>query len=251
MSYVAASDVGGMQLVRQWDARPKSGRQRGALSSTTWPTRSVRFFCSVPPGSLGDELLRQLLADPTVSEVIALTRRPLARADKLRSEVTDFDRLDDHAEAFDVDQIFCALGTTIKQAGSQDAFRRVDYEIPLAAAKLGAEHGVKDFLASQRARRVGAIARVLQPREGRLEDALRKLPYRSLTIARPSLLVGQRAKPRLGEQIGMRFGWLAPGKYRPVRAELVAAALAAAARQPEPGMRIIESDEIQRVAARV
>jgi uncharacterized protein YbjT (DUF2867 family) len=202
-------------------------------------------------GLVGGELLRQLLADATVSEVIALTRRPLARADKLRSEVTDFDRLDDHDEAFDVDQIFCALGTTIKQAGSQDAFRRVDYEIPLAAAKLGAEHGVKDFLLVS-ALGASAQSRVFYNRvKGDLEDALRRLPYRSLTIARPSLLVGERAKPRLGEQIGMRLGWLAPGKYRPVRAELVAAALAAAARQPEPGMRIIESDEIQRITARV
>lgn len=250
MPYRGPSDVGGMRLVREWDSRPKSGRTFGAIfDGMADSERSVLLLGAT--GLVGGELLRQLLADPTVSEVFALTRRSLARVDKLRAEVTDFDRLDDHAEAFDVDQIFCALGTTIKQAGSQDAFRRIDYEIPLAAAKLGAEHGVKDFLLVS-ALGASAQSRVFYNRvKGDLEDALRRLPYRSLTIARPSLLVGKRAKPRLGEQIGMRFGWLAPGRYRPVRAELVAAVLADAARHPEPGMRIIESDEIQRVAARV
>jgi uncharacterized protein YbjT (DUF2867 family) len=200
-------------------------------------------------GLVGKEILRQLLADPTVGSVVALTRRPIDGAGnaKLRNEVVDLDKLSDHANRFAVDQIFCALGTTIKQAGSQEAFRRVDHDIPLAAATLGAREGVKDFLLVS-ALGASAESRIFYNRvKGELEDALRTLGFRSLTIARPSLLVGERDNPRLGEQIGARLGWLVPGKYKPVRATRVAAALVNAARRAEPGMHIIESDEIQRV----
>jgi uncharacterized protein YbjT (DUF2867 family) len=200
-------------------------------------------------GLVGKEILRQLLADPTVSRVLALTRRPIdgVRDGKLRTEVVDLEKLSDHASLFSVDQIFCALGTTIKQAGSQEAFRRVDHDIPLAAATLGAREGVKDFLLVS-ALGASAESRIFYNRvKGELEDALRTLGFRSLTIARPSLLVGEREKPRLGELIGVRLGWLVPGKYKPVRAARVAAALVDAARRAEPGMHIIESDEIQRV----
>jgi uncharacterized protein YbjT (DUF2867 family) len=203
-------------------------------------------------GLVGGEVVRQLLTDPTVGRVVAATRRPLARVDrpdKLRNVVVDFDRLADAAGLFDIDQIICALGTTIKQAGSQEAFRHVDYELPLAAARLGVEHGVKDFLLVS-ALGASAASRVFYNRvKGDLEDALRLLPYRSLTIARPSLLVGDRTKRRPGEEVGKRLGWLVPGRYKPIRASRVAAALVAAARHAEPGMRIIESHELQRFKA--
>jgi uncharacterized protein YbjT (DUF2867 family) len=200
-------------------------------------------------GLVGAELLRQLLADATVGQIVALTRRPLENAgttEKLRNEVVDFDRLSNHAGLFAVDQIVCALGTTIKQAGSQDAFRRVDFDIPLAAANLGIEHGAKDFLLVS-ALGASARSRVFYNRvKGELEDALRTLPFRSITIARPSLLLGDRSEPRVGEEVAKRFGWVAPGRYKPVRASRVAAALVAAARSVTPGMRILESDELQR-----
>ena len=99
-------------------------------------------------GLVGHECLRLLLDDPGVAHVVAVVRRPLAddlASPKLRAEVVDFDRLPEYGELFAVDQIFCALGTTIKQAGSQAAFRRVDLEYPLAAAQLGAERGVRHF----------------------------------------------------------------------------------------------------------
>lgn len=203
-------------------------------------------------GLVGGEILRQLLADPSVARVVALTRRPLQLADpsgKLHNQIVDFDRLEDHAGLFAVDQIFCALGTTIKQAGSQDAFRRVDQELPLVAAKLGVEHGARDFFLVS-ALGASARSRVFYNRvKGELEDALRPMPFRSLTIARPSLLIGDRSERRIGEEVGKRFGWIAPGRYKPVRSSRVATALVTAARQPEPGMRIIESDELQRFAA--
>jgi uncharacterized protein YbjT (DUF2867 family) len=221
----------------------------GYLRRMSEAARSVLLLGAT--GLVGAELLRQLLADQTVGRVVALTRRPLENAglDTLRNEIVDFNRLSDHAELFAVDQIVCALGTTIKQAGSQDAFRHVDFDIPLAAAKLGVEHGVKDFLLVS-ALGASARSRVFYNRvKGELEDALRTLPFRSVTIARPSMLIGIRAEPRVGEEVAKRLGWMAPGRYKPIRASRVAAALVAAARSAEPGMRILESDELQRFSA--
>jgi uncharacterized protein YbjT (DUF2867 family) len=202
-------------------------------------------------GLVGREIVRLLCADPGVSRIVVVTRRPFVAPQdpKLEMKLVDFDALDAAADAFAVDQIFCALGTTMKQAGSEQAFRRVDLEYPLAAAKLGVEHGASHFLLVSA---VGASAssRVFYNRvKGELEDALRTLPYNSITIARPSLLLGDRVEHRLGEEIGKRFGWLALGRYRPVEAGAVALALVLAAREDRPGMQIIESEDIRRLAA--
>lgn len=202
-------------------------------------------------GLVGSEILSLLRGDPGVDRIVVLARRPFnAPADsRIQLEVVDFDSLASRADLFSVDQIFCALGTTIKQAGSQAAFRRVDLEYPLVAARLGVEHGATHFLVVT-AVGASATSRVFYSRvKGELEDALRTLAYRSITIARPSLLLGDRAEHRLGEELGKRFGWLAPGRYRPVSARAVAVALVTAAREDLPGMRIIESEEIRRLAA--
>jgi uncharacterized protein YbjT (DUF2867 family) len=202
-------------------------------------------------GLVGREIVRLLCADPAVERIVVVTRRPFVGLEdpKLQLKVVDFDALESAADAFAVDQIFCALGTTIKQAGSESAFRRVDLEYPLTAARLGVEHGASHFLLVSA---VGASAssRVFYNRvKGELEDALRTLPYNSITIARPSLLLGNREEHRLGEEIGKRVGWLAVGRYRPVEASAVALALVLAARENRPGMHIIESEDIRRLAA--
>lgn len=237
--------------VRLWEpvSQKRTPAVRAIFGDMTGPGRSVLVLGAT--GLVGRECLRLLLDDPTVAHVVALARRPFpddVTSPKLRVAIVDFDRLVVCGELFAVDQVFCALGTTIKQAGSQDAFRRVDFEYPLAAAKLGVEHGARHFLLVS-ALGASAQSRIFYNRvKGQLEDALRTLPYRSVTIVRPSLLLGERSEFRLGEAIAKRIGWLAPGKYRPVTAKLVAEALVSAARDDVPGMRIIESNEISRAA---
>ena len=202
-------------------------------------------------GLVGREIVRLLCADPGVDRIVVITRRPLVAPDdpKLQMKVLDFDALESAADAFAVNQIFCALGTTMKQAGSEPAFRRVDLEYPLAAARLGVDHGASHFLLVS-AVGASATSRVFYNRvKGELEDALRTLPYNSITIARPSLLIGDREEHRFGEELGKRLGWLAPGRYRPVAASAVALALVLAAREDRPGMQIIESEDIRRLAA--
>jgi len=201
-----------------------------------------RVLLAGATGLVGSEVLRLLLADPTVSRVIALSRRPLPdESHKLEARVVDFDVLEASRDVFAVDQVICALGTTIRQAGSQHAFRRVDHDYPIAIAKLALEAGARHYLLVS-ALGANADSRVFYNRvKGEVEQALRAMPFRSLTIARPSLLLGDRAERRFGEEVGKRIGWLLPKRFRPVHARDVAAAIVAAARDDEVGVRVIES----------
>ena len=199
-------------------------------------------------GLVGRECLDLILADPAFAHVTAIVRRPLppqAGFQKLTRVTIDFDRLGEHPAIFYVDQIFCALGTTMRKAGSQSAFRRVDFEYPLRIAELGLARGAGHFLLISS---MGADSRspVFYNRvKGELEDAITKLGYRSLTIVRPSLLLGDRVEWRLGEEVAQRFGFLMPSRFRPIPVRTVARALVRAAREGVPGRRVIDNRELQ------
>jgi len=190
--------------------------------------------------------VKQLAADDTVGRVVALARRvPDGLPGRVEAHAIDFDRLKDHESLFGVDQIICALGTTIKQAGSQAAFRKVDFEYPLTIARLGLAKGARHFLLVS-ALGASAESGIFYNRvKGELEDQLRSLGYRAVTIARPSLLIGARKEFRLLERLGAVIGEIVPGRYRPVRASAVARSLVTAARIDAPGLHIIESEEIR------
>lgn len=198
-------------------------------------------------GLVGRHCLDLLARDPAFARIVVLARRKFAEATAPRVEahVIDFDHLEDRPELLGVDQVICAIGTTMKAAGSRERFRAVDYELPLRVARTARAQGARHFLL------VSAIGASVESRffynrvKGELEDALRPIGFRSLTIVRPSLLLGERGKVRLGEEVAKRFGWLVPGRFRPVHARDVAAALVRAAKVDEPGMHIIESDEIR------
>lgn len=198
-------------------------------------------------GLVGSHILDLLLEDESVSSVTAVVRRATGRSSpRLNEARVELDALTQHPELFAVDQIFCALGTTIRKAGSQERFRAIDLEYPLAAAKLGLERGARHYLLVSS---LGADAnsRFFYNRvKGELEDRLAALGFRSVTIARPSLLLGERPEFRRGERIGAKLGWLMPAAYKPIEARTVARALADAAREDAPGMRIMESREMRR-----
>lgn len=205
-------------------------------------------------GLVGGACLGLLIADPAFGRVIAATRRTLptdatrGAKGRLEERIIDFDALDRSPDLFAVDRVFCALGTTMRQAGSRQAFRRVDHDLPLEISRLALAAGVPHFLLVSA---VGAAAdsRLFYNRvKGELEAAVLALPFGSTTIVRPSLLVGPRPRPRAGELAGRALGVLVPGRYRPVRATDVARVLVSAARENRPGARIIESEEIRALA---
>ena len=201
-------------------------------------------------GLVGRECLAQLTADPSVSGVLALVRRApdpgTVHHRKLRFLQVDFEQLGLHARQLVAEQVVCALGTTIRRAGSEEAFRRVDLDYPLALARLARQQGARHFLLVS-ALGADAASRVFYSRvKGELEQALSALDYPSLTIVRPSLLLGAREEFRLGEEAAKLFGWAMPRRYAPVRASDVASVLVEAAREDRPGRRVIESADIPR-----
>lgn len=198
-------------------------------------------------GLVGRHTLDLLASDPAFTRVVVVARRRFAEATAPRVEahVIDFDRLAERPDLFRVDAVICALGTTIKTVeGSKERFRAVDYGIPLTAAQLALSQGVRHFLLVS-ALGASAKSRVFYSRvKGELEDALRTMGFRSVTILRPSLLLGDRSEFRLGEMVAKRLGFLAPGKYRPIHARDVAAALVRGVKDDVPGLHILESNEI-------
>lgn len=203
-------------------------------------------------GLVGQSVLAQALADPRVAEVVALTRRPLntpapSRV-RLRNPVVDFDALPDTAEVWAADSVICTLGTTRKQAGSEAAFRKVDFDYPLSIARRARQAGAQAYALNSS---LGADprSRVFYSRtKGELEEALRTCGYPSLTFVRPGLLGGQRSEFRLGERIASLVLRLArpivPRRYRVVPAERVAQALLEAALNPVSGVNILESEQL-------
>jgi uncharacterized protein YbjT (DUF2867 family) len=201
-------------------------------------------------GLVGSHCLDILSRDTAFTRIIVLARRKFgeATAPRVEAHIVDFTRLEEQPQLFRVDQVICAVGTTIRAAGSQARFREVDYDIPVTAARTAAAQGARHFLLVSS---IGADAgsRFFYSRvKGEVEDALRKMPFRSITIVRPSLLLGERPEFRLGERLLRPLAPLVPGRYAPVHARDVALVLARCAREDVPGLSIVESDEIRSLA---
>jgi uncharacterized protein YbjT (DUF2867 family) len=217
---------------------PLSSTSRTAPTSTEW-TREAgasggrAVVVAGATGLVGREILQGLLADETVAAVHALGRRPLGlQHPRLTSHVVDFTALPPLPA---LDEAYLALGTTINVAGSQAAFRAIDFDANLAVARAAQAAG---------ARRVGLVSamgadarsRIFYNRvKGELEEALTALELQALVIARPSLLAGDRealGQPaRAGERMALRVGRLLrpiiPVNLRAIAAADVARALLA------------------------
>lgn len=210
-------------------------------------------------GLVGGKILELLLADPAYEAVHSLVRRPppTAAAGKLATHVVDFDALAAEDETAvlalpAVDHVFISLGTTIKKAGSQEAFRKVDFAYVVAAARAARARG---------ARRVGLVSSLGAAADssvfynrvkGEAEEVLKGLGYEATVLARPSILDGDRQESRPGERVGLAVGnalsFVMVGslrKYRPIPIERVARGLVRAVKDDTlVGTIVLESDEL-------
>ena len=213
---------------------------------------SKRILLLGATGLVGGHALAALEAEPAYTAIRILSRRPLPDlADRpgVTVHVVDFDDPDSYAQALDVDQVLCALGTTIKKAGSKEAFRTVDVIYPYEVAERAHARGATHMLLVS-ALGADPDSRFFYNRcKGELEQLLRDLQFRSLTIARPSLLRGDRDEFRLGERIADAFSFLYPSKYKPIHARTVAHALVASGVADRPGERVLESAEMREAYA--
>jgi uncharacterized protein YbjT (DUF2867 family) len=217
------------------------------------PIARQRIVLAGATGLVGRALCAELQASHPAPWLHLLVRRPLdglGDTSALTQQVVDFKSLPALPA---VDEAYCALGTTIKVAGSEAAFRAVDFDAVLAFARAARQAGAMR-LAVVSALGADAASRVFYNRvKGEMEQAVAALGFECVVFARPSLLLGDRdalGQPtRLGERIGMAIttplGGLIPKRVRPIRAEVVARALIAAMRQARAGVRIVESGELQ------
>jgi len=204
-------------------------------------------------GLVGGECLKRLVAADEYSSVIVVTRRDLGDAAghaKVRQAITDFDQLGGLRRSLRGDHVFCALGTTIRKAGSQARFRQVDFEYPLRLAQLTRMNDASHFsiVSALGASRSSPFfySRV----KGEVEEGLRAMEWPSLAIFRPSLIAGDRAESRPLERLSEHFLRLAPATWRPVAASDIAAAMVATALRSPAGVTVVESRSIAAAARR-
>lgn len=201
-------------------------------------------------GLVGSALLPLLLASERYAKVIVVGRHPVAiEHPKLVQVVISLDQLEHERLQLIADDVYCCLGTTRRQAGSQEAFYKVDFLYVVRLAALTAANFASQLLVVS-ALGAGLNSRFYYSRvKGEMEEAVRQTPFRAIHIFRPSLLLGQRSAPRLGERLGalaltlarplLRGGWR---KYRPVAAVTVAQAMLRAAASEDAGVHIHSSE---------
>jgi uncharacterized protein YbjT (DUF2867 family) len=207
-------------------------------------------------GLVGGQCLRLLLDEDAYERVVVLGRRPLpVEHDKLEQHEIDFERLRDFTPLLQARDVFCCLGTTINKAGSEAAFRKVDFTYPTELARLCVEGGSEQFLIVS-ALGANAKSSIFYNRvKGEVEDTIARLPFKGIQIFRPSLLLGEREEFRRGERLAQQASKLlsplfvgALAKYRPVAAREVAAAMLEVAIDCPAGVNLFESDRIRRMA---
>jgi uncharacterized protein YbjT (DUF2867 family) len=215
----------------------------------TPPVAAARVLVAGATGLVGRALVEVLQRDPRVAALTLLQRRAAAAdtTPRTRRLAVDFEALDAApAAGFAAEAAFCALGTTIRVAGSQAAFRRVDHDYAVGFARRAREAGVTRFgLVSA----LGADprSRVFYNRvKGETEAALRALGFDLLAIARPSLLLGARDEFRLGERLMTPLGRWLPRRWRAIEATQVAQGLVEATLAPGQGVRVRENGELLR-----
>lgn len=219
----------------------------------------MKLLIAGSTGLIGGHALHHALNTTAISGVTSVGRRLLSfDHPKLNQIATDFSRLDGIAARMPpVDAAICALGTTIRQAGSRPAFSAVDHDAVLAFAAQAREKGARRFAVVSS---VGADSRsgnFYLATKGRMEDGLRRVGFECLAILRPSFLVGERTEKRQGEGFATALAQLASPllvgnwrRYRPIAADTVARALVQAVTVDAAPDGIIEYDGIIALAGR-
>jgi uncharacterized protein YbjT (DUF2867 family) len=203
-------------------------------------------------GLIGGHLTRKILNHPSYSKIKVLVRKPLDfQHPKLEQIIIDFDNFDKSLVV--ADDVFCCLGTTMKHAGSKEAFYKVDFTYPFEVAKAALQNGAQQYLIVTA---MGADAKSLfyyNRVKGEIEKALTDLNYATLLIFRPSLLLGERKDSRAGEGFATiimnTFNFLIPKRYKAIKGETVANAMLDLAQKEIKGKQTLESGEMQAYAS--
>ncbi|MBP6302526.1 MAG: NAD(P)H-binding protein [Bacteroidia bacterium] len=202
-------------------------------------------------GLTGHLLVDALLNDQRYEQVRVLVRHTFpVQHKKLQVLVTDFQSSESLAVGLKGDEVFCCIGTTIRKAGSQEAFRAVDYDIPVRAAEIALQNGVKQFIVMSSLGANAQSTNFYLRTKGEMEQAVLTIGLPGVVVVRPSMLLGNRKEVRIGEKIGqwliIALGPFLLGglkKYRGITSQQVAQAMIQLANS-DTSQQIFESDEL-------
>jgi uncharacterized protein YbjT (DUF2867 family) len=206
-------------------------------------------------GLIGSELLNLLLDSNDYLKVITFVKRDTGiKHPKLTQHIINFDKPETYKDLVVGDDFFCTIGTTIKKAGSKEAFRKVDFEYPRQFAAFALQNKVKQFLIISSLGADAKSGNFYLKTKGEIQDFLKNCNFESVSVLQPSLLLGNRTEFRLGEKVGAFFmkslSFLFLGnlkKYKPIESKTVAKALLKIAQTNNKGFKIYESDAIQEI----
>lgn len=205
-----------------------------------------RILLAGASGLCGSHLLDRLLSEPTVTQVVAPSRRTLAEHPRLSNPQGELlDLLPRLQGPFD--SAFCCLGSTLHDAGNSQTFQTLEKALVLGFAERARALGVRHLLVIS-ALGANAGSRLLYNRvKGEVEQALSQQGWPQLTLVRPSLLLGERAHPRLAERLAAPLLRYLPGNLQAIEASVLARALWRLALEQGDGLRIVESAELRRL----
>jgi uncharacterized protein YbjT (DUF2867 family) len=201
-------------------------------------------------GLVGRVLVDQLANTDHIDKIITLTRRSsIHSSSKVFNQVVDFDHLATYASLFNGDFLFSCLGTTVKQAGSIAAQRKVDLDHQFEAAQLAVDNGVEHYLLVSATGANEQSHNSYLKMKGELEHRIKSLPFKRISIFQPTLLLGQRTDFRLGEKV---CSWVMPvlcvipwlRRFRPITGEQVAAKMVLSSEQPGQSIESFRLDEM-------
>jgi uncharacterized protein YbjT (DUF2867 family) len=206
-------------------------------------------------GLTGFEVLRQLCEHPNYEKIICYNRKPLAfNHQKFEEIIVDFDDLSSSIKKIKSDEVYCCLGTTIKKAGSQQAFQKVDFDYPVAIGQLAEQNNIQHYLVVSSIGANHKSGNFYLKTKGRMEEAISKYSIPQITFARPSMLLGDRKEYRFGEEMGkvllkvvspLMIGKLK--KYRGIQAQTVAKAMIIIANSNPVNRKFFESHELEEI----
>lgn len=207
-------------------------------------------------GLVGGHLLDLLLENDSYTTVKVLSRRSLGGDDGKLKEIIikDFDKMETNAKELKADDYFCCLGTTMKKAGSKEAFRKVDFQYPATLAAIARENNANSFHLISAMGADSSSMIFYNKVKGEAENAIQSMKLKKAYIYRPSFIAGERADKRAAEKAALwfadKFDFIFSGplkKYAAVHAKTIANAMLETANNGKDPYKIISSDEIEKI----
>jgi uncharacterized protein YbjT (DUF2867 family) len=203
-------------------------------------------------GLTGSLLLKKLLKDPAFEKIKLFSRSSAAEnSPKIEEHLIDMFQLEKHSEAFTADVVFCCIGTTKAKTPDTETYKKIDYGIPVTAARLSKQNGIDTFIVISALGADENSSIFYNKTKGEMQRDVLKQNIQNTYILQPSLIVGDRAENRFGEKIATffmkAFGFLVPKKYKMIKAETIAEAMLILAKE-DYSEKIITSEKIKKIA---